>query len=64
MMDEAQGSEVQGRSIIIDYTGEKSQMGARVSGKLKTFVWKKKKNYRLHVISSYFSYHNTPIFAF
>ncbi|XP_004562045.1 nucleolin [Maylandia zebra] len=30
-MEETQGSEVQGRSIIIDYTGEKSHMGARAS---------------------------------
>lgn len=36
-MEETQGSEVQGRSIIIDYTGEKSHMGARASGKLEIF---------------------------
>lgn len=28
-MEEAQGSDVQGRSIIIDFTGEKSQKGGR-----------------------------------
>ncbi len=28
-MEEAQGSDVQGRSIIIDFTGEKSQKGSR-----------------------------------
>lgn len=34
MLEEAQGAEVQGRSILVDYVGEKSQKGARVSGKL------------------------------
>lgn len=28
-MEEAQGSDVQGRSIIIDFTGEKSRQGSR-----------------------------------
>lgn len=34
MLEEAQGADVQGRSIIIDYVGEKSQKGAKVAGKL------------------------------
>ncbi|XP_062306063.1 nucleolin isoform X2 [Osmerus eperlanus] len=29
MLEEAQGAEVQGRSIIVDYTGDKSQKGGR-----------------------------------
>lgn len=33
MLEEAQGADVQGRSIMIDYVGEKSQKGARVAGK-------------------------------
>lgn len=33
MMEEAQGAELQGRSIMVDYVGDKSQKGARVSGK-------------------------------
>lgn len=32
-MEEAQGSDIQGRSIMIDFVGEKSQKGAKVSGK-------------------------------
>lgn len=32
MLEEAQGSDLQGRSIIVDYVGEKSQKGAKVSG--------------------------------
>ncbi len=32
-MEEAQGADVQGRSIIIDFTGDKSQKGGR--GKLR-----------------------------
>ncbi|XP_047443286.1 nucleolin [Mugil cephalus] len=32
MLEEAQGTDLQGRSIIVDYVGEKSQKGARVSG--------------------------------
>ncbi len=28
-LDEAQGTDVQGRSIIVDFTGEKSQKGSR-----------------------------------
>uniref|UniRef100_A0A8C2ANN3 Nucleolin n=1 Tax=Cyprinus carpio TaxID=7962 RepID=A0A8C2ANN3_CYPCA len=31
-MEEAQGSDVQGRSIIIDFTGEKSRQGSRTVG--------------------------------
>lgn len=31
MMEEAQGAELQGRSIMVDYVGDKSQKGARVS---------------------------------
>uniref|UniRef100_A0A1A7YC17 Nucleolin n=1 Tax=Iconisemion striatum TaxID=60296 RepID=A0A1A7YC17_9TELE len=31
MMGEAQGAEVQGRAIMVDYVGEKSQKGGRVS---------------------------------
>lgn len=34
MLEEAQGAELQGRSIIVDYVGDKSQKGARPSGKL------------------------------
>lgn len=32
MLEEAQGADVQGRSIMIDFVGEKSQKGAKVSG--------------------------------
>lgn len=38
MLEEAQGADVQGRSIIIDFVGEKSQKGAKMSGKLHAFV--------------------------
>ncbi|XP_039985188.1 nucleolin isoform X3 [Xiphias gladius] len=41
MLEEAQGADVQGRSIMIDYVGEKSQKGARVAatgGASKTLV--------------------------
>uniref|UniRef100_A0A096MGR1 Nucleolin n=1 Tax=Poecilia formosa TaxID=48698 RepID=A0A096MGR1_POEFO len=31
MLEEAQGAELQGRSIIVDYVGDKSQKGARAS---------------------------------
>ncbi|KAK5604999.1 hypothetical protein CRENBAI_003589 [Crenichthys baileyi] len=31
MLEEAQGAELQGRSIMVDYVGDKSQKGARVS---------------------------------
>lgn len=31
-MEEAQGADVQGRSIIVDYVGDKSQKGGRMSG--------------------------------
>ncbi|XP_016118303.1 nucleolin-like [Sinocyclocheilus grahami] len=31
-MEEAQGSDVQGRSIIVDFTGEKSRQGGRAAG--------------------------------
>ncbi|XP_037553968.1 nucleolin [Nematolebias whitei] len=31
MLEETQGADVQGRSIMVDYVGEKSQKGARVS---------------------------------
>lgn len=31
-MGEAQGADIQGRSIIVDYVGEKSQKGAKFSG--------------------------------
>lgn len=34
MLEEAQGADVQGRSIIVDFVGEKSQKGAKMSGKL------------------------------
>uniref|UniRef100_A0A3B4TR16 Nucleolin n=1 Tax=Seriola dumerili TaxID=41447 RepID=A0A3B4TR16_SERDU len=37
MLEEAQGADVQGRSIMIDYVGEKSQKGAKV-GASKTLV--------------------------
>lgn len=33
MLEEAQGADVQGRSIVVDYVGEKSQRGAKVSGR-------------------------------
>lgn len=32
MLEEAQGADVQGRSIMVDFVGEKSQKGAKVSG--------------------------------
>lgn len=32
MIEEAQGADVQGRSIIIDYTGEKRGQGGRAPG--------------------------------
>lgn len=34
MLEEAQGADVQGRSIMVDYVGEKSQKGAKVSGEI------------------------------
>lgn len=34
MLEEAQGADVQGRSIIVDYVGDKSQKGAKVPGKV------------------------------
>lgn len=33
MLEEAQGADVQGRSIMVDYVGDKSQKGGRVAGK-------------------------------
>lgn len=33
MLEEAQGADVQGRSIMVDFVGEKSQKGAKVGGK-------------------------------
>lgn len=33
MLEEAQGADVQGRSIMVDFVGEKSQKGAKVPGK-------------------------------
>lgn len=42
MFEEAQGAAVQGRSIIVDYVGDKSQKGARISaGKLFEFIFAK-----------------------
>uniref|UniRef100_A0A8C7ZYR2 Nucleolin n=1 Tax=Oryzias sinensis TaxID=183150 RepID=A0A8C7ZYR2_9TELE len=39
MMEEAQGADVQGRSIILDFVGDKSQKGGRMSGGVnKTLV--------------------------
>uniref|UniRef100_A0A3Q2PT39 Nucleolin n=1 Tax=Fundulus heteroclitus TaxID=8078 RepID=A0A3Q2PT39_FUNHE len=38
MMEEAQGAEFQGRSIVVDYVGEKSQKGGRAPGDSKTLV--------------------------
>lgn len=35
MLEEAQGSDVQGRSIMLDFVGEKSQKGATVTGKYR-----------------------------
>lgn len=32
MLEEAQGADVQGRSIMVDFVGEKSQKGGKVSG--------------------------------
>lgn len=32
MLEEAQGADVQGRSIMVDFVGEKSQKGAKVPG--------------------------------
>lgn len=32
MLEEAQGADVQGRSIMVDYVGDKSQKGGRVAG--------------------------------
>lgn len=32
MLEEAQGADVQGRSIMVDFVGEKSQKGAKVAG--------------------------------
>lgn len=34
MLEEAQGADVQGRSIIVDYVGDKSQKGGKMPGKL------------------------------
>lgn len=34
MLEEAQGTDIQGRSIIVDFVGEKSQKGGKVAGKL------------------------------
>lgn len=34
MLEEAQGADVQGRSIMVDFVGDKSQKGARVGGKV------------------------------
>lgn len=33
MLEEAQGTDIQGRSIIVDFVGEKSQKGGKVAGK-------------------------------
>lgn len=32
MLEEAQGADVQGRSIMVDFVGEKSQKGGKVPG--------------------------------
>lgn len=37
MLEEAQGIDVQGRSIIVDFVGEKSQKGAKGAGRFYTF---------------------------
>jgi len=37
MLEEAQGADVQGRSIMVDYVGDKSQKGPTTPGKLLTF---------------------------
>ena len=34
MLEEAQGADVQGRSIMVDYVGDKSQKGGMNAGKL------------------------------
>lgn len=38
MLEEAQGIDVQGRSIIVDFVGEKSQKGGKAAGTLHT-IW-------------------------
>lgn len=39
MLEEAQGADVQGRSIMVDFVGEKSQKGAKVAGKYFIFIF-------------------------
>lgn len=36
MLEEAQGLDVQGRSIIVDFVGEKSQKGGKAAGTFYT----------------------------
>lgn len=38
MLEEAQGIDVQGRSIIVDFVGEKSQKGGKPAGKFDTVL--------------------------
>lgn len=38
MLEEAQGADLQGRSIMVDYVGDKSQKGARMSCKHLTIT--------------------------
>lgn len=38
MLEEAQGIDVQGRSIMVDFVGEKSQKGGKPAGKFYTAV--------------------------
>lgn len=38
MLEEAQGIDVQGRSIIVDFVGEKSQKGGKPAGKFYTVL--------------------------
>lgn len=38
MLEQAQGADVQGRSIIVDFVGEKSQKGGKMAGKCLKFV--------------------------
>lgn len=50
MLEEAQGADVQGRSIMVDFVGEKSQKGAKMSGKYNKYFWK---NYKIMFLNIY-----------
>lgn len=49
MLEEAQGLDVQGRSIIVDFVGEKSQKGGKGAGKFYTSISACKINQQLTV---------------